>query len=52
MECGIGITAGSLPMLGLFSVDLKMEKKWEELEMQYKQNDLERINMGTSTTMS
>ncbi|KAK7744619.1 hypothetical protein SLS53_003505 [Cytospora paraplurivora] len=34
VECGMGIIAGSLPMLALFSANRHMEKSWEELELQ------------------
>jgi hypothetical protein len=34
VECGVGIIAGSLPMLGLFRESRRIEKKWEELELQ------------------
>ncbi|KAG8168497.1 hypothetical protein KVR01_001246 [Diaporthe batatas] len=42
VECGIGIIAGSLPMLGLFRESRRIEKKWEELELQ-SQVDLTKV---------
>lgn len=38
VECGIGIIAGSLPMLGFFMEKRTTEKKWEELESKYGQD--------------
>ncbi|KUI52528.1 hypothetical protein VP1G_10455 [Cytospora mali] len=52
VECGIGIIAGSLPILGLFSVNRQTEMKWEELELQYGQNAPRTMNMGTAGTRS
>ena len=43
VECGVGIIAGSLPMLGLFRESRRIEKKWEELELQQSQVDLTEV---------
>ncbi|KKY31620.1 putative cation-transporting atpase 4 [Diaporthe ampelina] len=43
VECGIGIIAGSLPMLGLLHESRRIEKKWEELELQQSQVDLTKV---------
>lgn len=49
VECGIGIIAGSLPMLGLFRESRRIEKKWEELELQ-SQVDLTKVAPAHSRT--
>lgn len=46
VECGIGIIAGSLPMLRLFSNTHSMDQKWEELEFQHKQDEPRKTNIG------
>ncbi|ROV87262.1 hypothetical protein VMCG_10847 [Cytospora schulzeri] len=46
VECGTGIIAGSLPMLGLFSDIRQADKKWDELEFQYGQGMPQKTTAG------
>lgn len=48
VECGIGIIAGSMPMLGLFVEKRNADKKWEELENQQGEDGPKRTNRGDS----
>lgn len=47
VECGIGIIAGSLPMLGFFSDNRNKDKEWEDLEVHhYGQDEHRKTEMG------